>query len=183
MNCEASRKPRAAIRVSFLADHPEVLPLVARWLHRQFLAAQGFSRAGVAVALRERLRRSEPPIGMVAYLGRYPAGTVSITVDRLPGEADAQHLTLSGLYVVPRARNRGAGAMLCQAAVCLAAQAGAPSLWLCTATAETWFQRLGWCTTASELVALGPRSVMANCMRREITARDGDNERGPHAND
>lgn len=132
-----------AVRVVALADHPAALPVVAGWLHREWLQAWHLSRAQALAEIEVRLHRRTLPLALVALAGRTPVGTASLVDDAHPSDATTI-CSLAGVYVTPRWRRRGIGRLLCTRAVALAAELGRQPVGLYTLDAEAYYLRLGW---------------------------------------
>jgi GNAT superfamily N-acetyltransferase len=71
-------------------------------------------------------------------------GCLSVTDDDLDERFADRGPWLSGMVVIPRARNLGVGRVLVKAAESTARSFGVPELWLRTETAGPFYERCGW---------------------------------------
>ena len=136
-----------AVSVVALADHPAALPVVAGWLHREWLQAWNLTKAQAVAEMRVRMNRGALPMALVALAGRTPVGTASLVDDAHPSNA-APICSLAGVYVTPRWRRRGVGRLLCRHAVELAAGLRHQPVGLYTRDAEAFYLRIGWTRVA-----------------------------------
>lgn len=132
-----------AVSVVALADHAVALPVVAGWLHREWLRAWDLTQAESLAETRARMNRGVLPLALVALAGRTPVGTASLVDDAHPLNA-ASICSLAGVYVVPRWRRRGVGRLLCARAVELGAALRRQPVGLYTRDAEAFYLRIGW---------------------------------------
>ena len=136
-----------AVSVVALVDHPAALPVVAAWLHREWLQAWNLTKAESLAETRVRMNRGALPLALVALAGRTPVGTASLVDDAHPSDA-ATICSLAGVYVTPRWRRRGVGRLLCTGAVELAARLQHQPVGLYTRDAEAFYLRIGWTKVA-----------------------------------
>lgn len=132
-----------AISVVALADHPAALPVVAGWLHREWLQAWKLTKAQAVAEMRVRMNRGTLPLALVALAGRTPVGTASLVDDAHPSNA-ASICSLAGVYVTLRWRRRGVGRLLCTRAVELAESLQRRPVGLYTRDAEAFYLGIGW---------------------------------------
>ncbi len=130
-----------------LADRPDVLPVVAEWIYREwsFIYA-GKPRQYVENILRRRLHKRKLPLTLVAFKKGRPVGTVSLKEFDLEKRRDLRYWITSLFVIVPE-RGQGIGRALMRAAEERAAQAGITTLTLFTADrglAVRLYERLGW---------------------------------------
>jgi predicted N-acetyltransferase YhbS len=141
--------------VDYLADHPALVPDVAAWLHGEWLAELGWSRADVAQELGRRLSRAGLPLALVARAGGTPVGTASLTWETDPAGAEAA--LLAGVYVVPAWRSRGVASRLCRRARAEARRLALPRLCLYTVGHARFYERLGWGGATDAVLEVGGR--------------------------
>ena len=157
-------------RIASLADHLELVPVVAQWLHREW----GHLHPGDSLATRtkqlyERTQHCGIPAVFVALKNRTPVGTAGLreydttmdraieaahTADAALGQAHTKGLEtrpdltpwLVSVYVVPEYRRRGIASLLVRHAMQAAQRLGVENLYLYTDTdgAEALYRRLGW---------------------------------------
>jgi predicted N-acetyltransferase YhbS len=122
-------------------DCPEVLPIVAEWIHHEFWAnKEGHSPTSMLARLRQG-QRNALPIGYVAFDGEIPVGTVSLIECDLEERADLSPW-LAALYVTPEARRAGVGESLVRRSIAGAAEVGFSFLYLYTSIPD-YYERLG----------------------------------------
>ena len=126
-----------------LADCPAVLPVLAGWLHREWLQRWGLTEAEACDEMRGRLNTDAMPLAWVAQLGGRPVGTVSPVPDD-PPVGPGRICCLSGLYVVPAWRRRGIGGRLCRHALAQARRLDCGPVGLYTDGHEEFYRRRGW---------------------------------------
>jgi len=136
----------AASRIEQLAERPDLLPVVADWIYREWwTSVAGASADEVGDLLRCHLIPDRMPLTLVASLGDHPIGTATllehdIGTERWPDLSP----WLAALYVVPEFRHRGTGATLVGAIVAKAIALGVGTLYLVTVDGEGFYSRLGW---------------------------------------
>jgi len=132
------------VRIDYLADHPEAVPLVAAWHHAEWHALlPGWTLAQATADLRRHTGRRQIPTTLVAVVAGQVIGSVSLLTADLDGW---EHLSpwLASVYVVPEWREAGLGRRLVSRAVEEAGALGVEMLYLWTAGQEAYYTRLGW---------------------------------------
>lgn len=135
------------MRIDYLAEHPQHVPLLARWHHDEWgavLAGWSLEIAQAELALHTRGRAI--PTTVVAMDGAELLGSCSLL------ENDDERIRdwspwLASLYVRPQARGAGVGRALVRRIEAEAAALGVAELYLYTADAMgviDFYQRLGW---------------------------------------
>jgi predicted N-acetyltransferase YhbS len=132
------------VKIELLADHPEFVPTVAEWHHREW----GYLRPGDSIEnriirLRECCGRSDVPITFVACLGTQPLGSAML----IPHDMDTRMQYspwLAGVFVDPNERGRGIGRALTLHVMRVAVARGFSILYLYTPSAESFYAKLGW---------------------------------------
>jgi GNAT superfamily N-acetyltransferase len=132
------------MRISYLADHPRLIPELARLHFTQW------AHLRPAETLEQRTRRLEACCGR----GGVPSVVVALEDAALVGSAmlvandmdTRPDLTpwLAGVYVAEDARGLGYGAALVRRIESEAAAIGVERLYLYTPDAEEFYARLGW---------------------------------------
>jgi len=124
--------------VPFFRDELAALH-AAEWKH---LYADWDVQAALTEFLNQKADGSLPAT-LVLHEGMELMGSVSVVFGDCPARLDLDPW-LASLYVVPQRRGRGHGLELVQAAIELAAAAGAKRLHVFTESAEKLFQRCGF---------------------------------------
>lgn len=130
--------------IEYLADHLEVLPLLAEWQHKEW----GHLRAGDTAEKRmTRLQgfanRDRIPLTVVALEGGVLLGSASL----VPHDMETRmELTpwMAGVYVGEDYRRRGIGAELVRQITAEAGKLNVPLLYLYTVHSEKFYAALGW---------------------------------------
>jgi GNAT superfamily N-acetyltransferase len=153
-----------AVEIVSVADHPGLVPGVARWLWEEWGRSEGRTLEDTVAKVGGRTARSGPEQCLVLLDGGVPAGTASLVHEDLD---DHPELTpwLASVYVDPAFRGLGHGVRLVRAIEGLAA-AVVPTLWLHTSTAPGLYARLSW-VPAGHGVDHGVRVLV---MRRDFAA-------------
>jgi GNAT superfamily N-acetyltransferase len=134
----------ARVRISYLADHPEALPVLKTWFETEWADYYGPTGPGnaeqdlVAYSSREKL-----PVGLVAF---YEAQLCGIAVLKPDSISTHKHLSpwAAAGFVVPRFRRRGIGASLVTALEGVARDLGYASIYCGTTTAVGLLTRNRW---------------------------------------
>jgi GNAT superfamily N-acetyltransferase len=132
------------MRIDYLADHPEFIPVLAQWQHEEW----AYLRPGDTVEARtERLRaacgRGGIPIVLVAFSESTLIGSAMLIAHDMDNRMDLTPW-LAGVFVAPDYRRRGIGSALVKRVVECATQLGVRRLYLYTPSAEQMYSRLGW---------------------------------------
>jgi GNAT superfamily N-acetyltransferase len=149
-----------ALKIDYLIDHPQLIPLVARWKYRQwrFLYSRTLRErllpwrtpAAWVRGVRTNLGREAIPTTWVAFYDGKAAGVASLvaqdhsTDDR--ENAGRSHLTpwLAGLYVATPFRKRGIAPALVDRVVEVARALNVSKLYLQTFDLADYYKRRGW---------------------------------------
>ncbi|MCB0359138.1 MAG: GNAT family N-acetyltransferase [Bdellovibrionales bacterium] len=132
------------VSLDYLMKHPRALEELAPWLHQEW--GHHNNERSVVDRIRfmqPRLTEGGIPTSIVALVGGRAAGTASLIEDDFESRP---HYTpwLATLYVVPDFRCRGIGELLIERIREEARCLGVATLYLTTAGAETYYERLGW---------------------------------------
>ena len=130
--------------IRYLADRPDAIPLVARWLHDEW----GRFRPGASVersmaSLEKQARRDGMPLALLAVDGDAVVGTASLVEHDMDTRRDLSPW-LASVYVAAARRRRGVGTALVDAIVQESKRAGLENLFLFTDSEEAWYGGLGW---------------------------------------
>ncbi len=141
---EANTEPSTELRISYLADTPEIIPLIAKWQNDQWGYLDGAPTFEQRKArLKHHLGRTTIPITFVAWKDEQPVGCASLVA------SDMKVLTewspwLASVYVLPDYRHQGIGSQLVQRVAIEAARLDYPWLYLYTEDQMHLYERLGW---------------------------------------
>lgn len=130
--------------IDYLADHKEVIPILARWFYEEWAYLHpGRTLADVEQIIGERTNTNRIPVALVAYENQELIGTVSLKVHDMDTRLDLSPW-LAGLYVSAPRRRQGIGATLVSAIEKKAHELGVEKLYLHTPESETFYSKLGW---------------------------------------
>lgn len=132
------------MQISYLADHPEFIPVLApaiveHW--RAVLPEETIERR--VIKLQKHVNKDTLPIGWVAHADGRVFGTAALRVHDLEGREDLTPW-LGGVFVLPEHRRRGVATALCQAVEERAWSLGFEALYLFTPNQQSLYARLGW---------------------------------------
>lgn len=130
--------------IEYLADHPEALPTLAEWQHKEW----GHLRPGDTLAKRvARLEafsnRDRIPLTVVALNGGEVLGAASLIEHDMETRMELSPW-LAGVFVGKQYRRRGIGAELVRRIMLEAGKLKVPLLYLYTVRSERFYAGLGW---------------------------------------
>jgi len=133
------------VRIEDLADHLDLVPVVAAWHWREWRADEPpAAEAKFLAVLAARTRRDEVPFTLVAFLSDQLVGSISVCWDDTDAEFADEGPWLSGMFVVGAARDLGIGRRLLEAAEARALTLSHAELWAHTGEAERFYVRCDW---------------------------------------
>jgi len=151
------------IRITTIAERPDLAPLVAGWLWEAFWREAGQGLEATRAAVEASAAGGGVPQTFVLLAAGQPVATASLVA----GDLDAMpELTpwLAGLFTIPEARGQGHARRLVVQVEAAARQAGYAAVWLYTETAEALYAHAGW-----ELVERLPHGAgTLSLMRRDL---------------
>jgi GNAT superfamily N-acetyltransferase len=132
------------MRIEYLADHPEFVPVLANWHHQEW----AYLRPGDTLEARtERLRgecgHEEIPTVFIALANGALLGSAMLLHHDMDTRMDLTPW-LAGVFVAPDHRQRGIGSALVKRVVECAKSLGVKRLYLYTPSAERLYSQLGW---------------------------------------
>jgi predicted N-acetyltransferase YhbS len=131
-------------RIKYLAEKPETIEIIARWLYDEFhYLVPGKSLDDVVKSLYARLNRDTLPLGIVALRNDEIIGTVSLKTSDMDIR-DNLSPWMAGLYVDKKFRNNGIGRLLVKSIQEIARQFGYNEVFLYTPGASGFYKRIGW---------------------------------------
>lgn len=131
------------IAIRFLADHPEAIPILAKWFRDQWPDYfADWSQAQMEQDFLEDASRDRIPCRLVAFASNELVGTIILReqTDALP-EFQPE---LGGLYVMESHRSHGVATELVRAGMRLAHELGYETVYATTVVAAGILERLGW---------------------------------------
>jgi len=132
------------VKIELLAEHPEFVPTLAAWHHREWAYLRPGDTIEARIArLRASCGRTSPPIVYIAVEGN----AVRRSAMLLPQDMDTRlELSpwLAGVFTAPEFRGQGIATALSRHVVQVAKTCGFERLYLYTPGAETFYARLGW---------------------------------------
>jgi predicted N-acetyltransferase YhbS len=142
-----------------LADHPEAIPLLARWFQSEWSALDGRSFAAIEAQLAQNLNRDSIPITFVALRHGKVCGTISIDLSDLPSH---DHLSpwLASFYVPRTMRQQGIGTALIQHVHEFVTARGLRQVYLWTFGSTDRYERCGWQAFEHATYASRPITLM-----------------------
>jgi GNAT superfamily N-acetyltransferase len=132
------------LRISYLADHPEAVPVLKEWFETEWADYYGPAGPGdaendlIAYSSREKL-----PIGLLAFCEGRLCGIAALKPDSISTHTHLYPWAAAGL-VAPRFRRRGIGTSLLGALEDLARGLGYAAIYCGTSTAIGLLKRQGW---------------------------------------
>ncbi len=147
------------VRIAFLADHPELKPILAQWFYDEWVSTEGIPLDTLQNQLDENMNADRIPVTWVALHGNTPIGSVSIDLDDLPGSGYPGPW-LASFYIIPSQRGQGVGRALLTHALRFARDCGLDDLYLWTKQPSELYRSLGWKTLAPGYVGTTAVTVM-----------------------
>jgi N-acetylglutamate synthase-like GNAT family acetyltransferase len=132
------------MRIEYLSDHPEALPILAKWQHAEW----GHLRPGDTLEKRTvRLRGfsngNQIPMTVVALDENEVLGSASLIEHDMETRMELTPW-LAGVFVGEQYRRRGIGAELVRRIMAEAKRLKVPLLYLYTVHSEKFYAALGW---------------------------------------
>ncbi len=132
------------MRIDYLADHEEFIPLLAQWHHREWAYLRpGDSLEARTERLRECCGHREIPSVVIAFTDGVLIGSAILVEHDMDTRMDLSPW-LAGVFVAPDHRRQGVGAALVQRIVDEATVLGVQKLYLYTPGGEHFYARFGW---------------------------------------
>lgn len=153
------------MKIEYLADHKEMIPVLARWSHEQWSALYPKrTLADVEQLMLRRSRRKRLPLCLLGLINDCVIGMVSLKIHDLESRQDLSPW-LAGLYVKKEMRNRGAGTELVKAIEQKAQQLQIKTLYLYTPDAAGFYSKLGWTVLEKTVWNNHPVTLMLKDLR------------------
>lgn len=134
----------ASTTITYLADAPELIPLVAEWQDSQWGMLPGSrTLAERKVRLQEHLQRGAIPTTFVAWVDGQPVGSAGLIANDM--EPLPEWIPwLASVFVLSDQRRKGIGTLLIERVAEEALALGYPRLYLYTQDQMQLYQSLGW---------------------------------------
>lgn len=129
------------IIVKNLADYPKLVPLVSKWMWRQWSKRHKITLKEVIYRTKHCLGRKIPQT-LIAFYSNKPVGTVSLWPNDYAYRKDLTPW-LSVLFVLPKYRGLGIGRVLQTALLKTAKKVGFKKIYLMTEL-KNYYQKTGW---------------------------------------
>jgi GNAT superfamily N-acetyltransferase len=133
----------SAVRIDYLADHPEHLPPLAEWQFEEWDSILGQSLESRITKLKTHFNRDKLPIAWVAHADGQLLGSAALRLHDLDGREDLGPW-LGGVIVGAQFRRQGIGAALCATVEEKARSIGIETLYLFTFDKQAWYSGMGW---------------------------------------
>lgn len=160
MKDAAREKTTRPYTIESIADHLELIEQIAAWHWAEWGHADpGGSLASWTEGLRQRRRRVAIPTTFVALDGDVLLGAVTLIEHDMSTRPDLSPW-LGGMIVKPDFRGQGVGSALVRHAVRQAEMMGVSRLYLHTAKARAFYERLGWLPFVETWYEVEPVSLM-----------------------
>ena len=132
------------VTFAYLADHPDLISLLATWFHREWGRRNPeLTVDRIGENLEGRLHSDRLPLTLVAFLGTEPVGTASLKIREM--EIYPQYLHwLGAVYVVPKNRQQGIGTQIVEHSISEAERLAVRELYLYTRGSESFYAQFGW---------------------------------------
>ncbi|HVF70162.1 MAG TPA: GNAT family N-acetyltransferase [Chthoniobacterales bacterium] len=132
------------MRIEYLADHLEALPVLARWQHEEWGGLRpGDTLEARTARLGAQVNRDRIPLTVVALDEATVLGSASLISEDMDTRPELTPW-LASVFVDPAKRRRGIAGQLVRRIVAEAARLGVPLLYLYTVHSEKLYARLGW---------------------------------------
>jgi predicted N-acetyltransferase YhbS len=153
------------MKIAFLAEHREFIPLIARWSYDEwsYLCPQR-TLQDFADRIAQRANTDKIPLTLVACEGPELIGTVCLQIHDMKTRKELTPW-LAGLFVAEPWKNQGVGKRLVGAIEKIAVELGVEQLYLYTSDAEDYYLRLGWAVKERIVYQDFPVVIMAKTLR------------------
>ena len=132
------------MHISYLADHPHLIPTLAGWHHAEWAHLNPGDTVEARISRMQKLLvKEQVPTAFVALEGDTLLGSASLIDNDMDTRKDLRPW-LASVYVAPEFRDRGMGSALVQRVVDEARALGVETLYLFTPDRESLYARMGW---------------------------------------
>lgn len=135
----------ADMKIEYLGDHPDLIPLLAGWIYDEWsFLYPGKTSKYIESLLRRRLNKERLPLTLVAFEAGKPVGTVSLKASDMDTKKSLSPW-IASLYVETPWRKKGIGSKLVKALEKKAGELNFRKLYLFTSDAlAAFYVHLGW---------------------------------------
>ena len=134
----------AKLRIEYLSDHPEVLPILKEWFETEWASYYGPGGRGDAEEdLVAYANRAKLPVGVVAFLENEVAGIAALKSESIKTHSHLSPWAAATMVHRDR-RGRGIGTELIRAVEEEAKRRGYSRIYCGTSTATRVLERRGW---------------------------------------
>jgi GNAT superfamily N-acetyltransferase len=132
------------LSIEYLADHPDLVPLLAGWFFREWGGRSPYDTLGsFEEYLLARMNRDKPPLTLVAFKDEEAVGTAALRIQEMVTHPQYQYW-LGSVYVKENWRRMGIGSALVEAVIEEAERLEIQVLYLYTRGKENFYARWGW---------------------------------------
>jgi N-acetylglutamate synthase-like GNAT family acetyltransferase len=153
------------IEIVTLAERPDLAPIVAEWLWRNWDRRSGYTYDQTLAYVTDSSAGQAIPQTFVLLVDEQPVGTSSFVAADMKERPDLTPW-MASVYVAPEARHRGHVIPLIHAVEAAATAAGILTMWLHTDSAARIYAKAGWRTV--EVVQRDGGETPATLMRRDL---------------
>jgi len=152
------------LKVTCAAKRPDLVPVVSRWLWREWWQDRGLSADQAQVLHSQGQVEIGAPQMLILLADDVPVGTASLVLHDLEERPDLTPW-LAAVFVIPEMRGRGHAYRLLEAFDGACRAAGVETAWLYTSSAEGLYLKAGW---RVEQIVERPNKPPVTLMRREF---------------
>ena len=139
------------MKIKYLSDYPDLVPLLALWQHREWACLHPGETLQIRISqLESQLGYRQIPTTLVAIENGEALGSASLVESDLEARPDLSPW-LAGVFVGEQYRRRGIGTDLVKRIMLEAEALGTRTLYLFTTDQEQLYARLGWKTFGRQI--------------------------------
>jgi GNAT superfamily N-acetyltransferase len=147
--------------IDLLADHPEAIPVVAKWHWEEWGRYEAdSSHKETLESISEQHHRYSLPLAYIALVDGKPVGAASLVEHDMDVHKELTPW-LAGVYVDPPFRNHGVASGLVKQVCVKAREIGFERIYLYTISAYGLYAQLGWSLYLEEKYHDRPVKIMA----------------------
>lgn len=129
---------------AYLADHPELLPILAEWFHTEWGDQDPQrSRETIQQEVSKSMHKNRLPLTIVCVREAQPIATATLKIREMETHPQYEHW-LGGVYVHPEHRGQQVGSQIVEFTAQEAARLKVSDLYLYTRSHQGFYTRLGW---------------------------------------